>query len=241
MIIYKIVNSINGKVYIGQTSRTIEQRWKEYRNDAKRRPTRPIENAISKYGIDNFTIEVIYTANSINDLNSKEIELIKFYNSTDRNMGYNIEIGGKNSPMSEETKIKLSNSHKGKKFTEEHKDKIRKANTGKKKSPEEVERMRQFHLGRKRSDEIRKKYSEARKGEKNYWYGKELPQKTKDAMIEKNSKPIKRSDGKIYKSISCAAKEMNIHVSAISNQLRGKTKTCCGYKFEFIKKEDMWK
>lgn len=95
MYIYKITNTINGKVYIGQTyNRSIYERFKGHLKSAK--PTHPmlIDRAIYKYGKENFIVEQIDEANSLSELNEKEQYWIKFYNSTDRNIGYNLTTGG---------------------------------------------------------------------------------------------------------------------------------------------------
>ena len=59
--IYKITNTVNGKVYVGNTSRSIEKRWHEHCSDAKRDRSkhRPLYAAINKYGIEKFKIEAI--------------------------------------------------------------------------------------------------------------------------------------------------------------------------------------
>lgn len=62
--IYKITNSINGKIYIGKTYKTIEQRFKEHFKDSKRYKNRPLYRAINKYGIESFKIEVIEKTNT---------------------------------------------------------------------------------------------------------------------------------------------------------------------------------
>lgn len=96
--IYKITNLINEKVYIGQTTTTIDHRWgqhKTYRNKRNH-----LYSALDKYGIDNFKIEEIshYTRNTkeklIQILNKKEIYYIAKYNSINPDFGYNISIGG---------------------------------------------------------------------------------------------------------------------------------------------------
>lgn len=47
MLIYKITNNINNKIYIGQTSQTFEKRIKQYKDDVRSRPeSRPIIKAI---------------------------------------------------------------------------------------------------------------------------------------------------------------------------------------------------
>lgn len=94
--IYKITNQVNGKVYIGQ-SVNIEKRWKEHRsrafNSADADYNKYLYRAIRKYGIENFSFEVIEQCNQI-QLNEKEKEYIAKYNSTNRNYGYNICLGG---------------------------------------------------------------------------------------------------------------------------------------------------
>ena len=44
-IIYKITNTINGKVYIGKTLETMEKRWKEHQKDSMRFTDRPLYRA----------------------------------------------------------------------------------------------------------------------------------------------------------------------------------------------------
>ena len=62
-IIYCITNRVNGKVYIGQTTRSLEARMKEYTSlERRRNPGRPIISAMLKYGVENFQVEQIDTA-----------------------------------------------------------------------------------------------------------------------------------------------------------------------------------
>lgn len=82
MYIYKITNIQNNKVYIGQTIRPIEQRFRRHINDALNcKLNTHFARAIRKYGKDNFKIEIIDTASSQDELNEKEQYWIKFYNS----------------------------------------------------------------------------------------------------------------------------------------------------------------
>ena len=90
--IYKITNKINGKIYIGQTSSTTEERWKGHKyawHSTRSCPT--LYNAFDKYGIENFEIEEIEQCNT-KDLNEREIYWIKQYNSYEE--GYNATVGG---------------------------------------------------------------------------------------------------------------------------------------------------
>ena len=86
--IYKITNIQNQKVYIGQTIRPIEDRFKRHLNDAINNILDThFARAIRKYGIDNFIIEEIDTAITQEELNQKEQKWIQSYNSVQE--GYN--------------------------------------------------------------------------------------------------------------------------------------------------------
>ena len=85
MVIYKITNLLNKKVYIGK-NKTNELSYMGSGILLKR--------AIKKYGIENFIKEIIDTAETIKELNEKEIQWISFYESRDNKKGYNIASGG---------------------------------------------------------------------------------------------------------------------------------------------------
>lgn len=87
-IIYKITNKVNGKSYIGQTRYTIDFRWRQHQH---KKDNTYFHNAIHKYGIENFSIEILEECN-IEDLSSKEIFYIAKYDTF--NNGYNLTIGG---------------------------------------------------------------------------------------------------------------------------------------------------
>ena len=130
MYIYKITNLINNKIYVGQTIRTIEARFKRHCYSQSSNSIRTAMNlAIRKYGKDNFKIELLDTATTRDELNIKENYWILKLNSLSPN-GYNLNTGGDSKIMSEETKKKISIANKGRTLTEEHKEKIRIANTG---------------------------------------------------------------------------------------------------------------
>ena len=88
MWIYKITNIQNNKVYIGQTIRPIEQRFKRHLNDALNNILDThFARAIRKYGKENFIIEQIDEAQTQDELNQKEQYWIRYYNSVEE--GYN--------------------------------------------------------------------------------------------------------------------------------------------------------
>jgi predicted GIY-YIG superfamily endonuclease len=97
LIIYKITNKTNGKVYIGKTKRSLEARWKQHCRDAfdGRFWTKgKLQYAIQEFGADAFTVEQIDVAASNDETNEKEMYWIKHYNSIET--GYNTSPGGRN-------------------------------------------------------------------------------------------------------------------------------------------------
>ena len=79
MLVYKISNDINGKVYIGITEQTLETRWKGHLLSAQQKTNRHLYNAMNKYGIEHFNIEVIEdNITSKQELLEKEIFYIWF-------------------------------------------------------------------------------------------------------------------------------------------------------------------
>lgn len=111
IVIYKITNKINYKLYIGQTinyeERIRQHKQTPFRENSKEKD-RPLYRAIRKYGVENFSFEIIDTAENIEELNKKEIYWIEYYDCcVDNNKGYNLDRGGKNGNKSEETKRKI--------------------------------------------------------------------------------------------------------------------------------------
>jgi len=104
--IYKITNTLNDKIYIGQTIRSLSDRWSVHKNYAKNNKFKTkIANAMRKYGIENFKIETLCTCNNIDELNELEEFLIQEANSIE--CGYNIRYGGNNFKTNPETIEKL--------------------------------------------------------------------------------------------------------------------------------------
>jgi group I intron endonuclease len=89
--VYKITNNINGKMYIGQTSRSLSERFEEHCYEARvqRFADRPLYAAMIKYGVEHFLIELIEETDQPKE---REIYWIEFY-ETFKN-GYNATFGG---------------------------------------------------------------------------------------------------------------------------------------------------
>jgi group I intron endonuclease len=89
--IYKITNNINGKCYIGKTERTIQIRWSEHTRLSRFKLDLPLYRALSKYGIDNFSIEEIESCDNV-ILDEREIYWIDYFDAY--KTGYNCTAGG---------------------------------------------------------------------------------------------------------------------------------------------------
>ena len=91
--IYKIVNDINNKVYIGKTEHSIEKRFQEHCRDAYSREyeKRPLYSAMRKYGVNHFTVELIEECTE-QESATREVYWIGYYKSYTN--GYNATLGG---------------------------------------------------------------------------------------------------------------------------------------------------
>lgn len=185
MIVYKITNLINDKIYVGQ----------DINNDPNYFGSGiMILNAIKKYGKNNFKKEILENCTNEKEMDDKEIFWIKELNSTNRNIGYNICEGGhsyrtmrgENNPMfgkhlSEETKQKIREKRKLQKMSDGQKEQLRikwsgEENPGKNKSKETIEKIRtslskldrtgsnSSMSGKTHSEETKNHWREIRKG-----------------------------------------------------------------------------
>ena len=94
--IYKLTNTINGKSYIGFTSKTPSRRWQTHLENAQNKRNQYLYNAINKYGWENFTKEVLYSSkDGEHTLHEMEPHFIHEYNTYYLNdHGYNMTLGG---------------------------------------------------------------------------------------------------------------------------------------------------
>ena len=115
IIIYKITNKINGKIYIGQTIQKLNRRVSDHVAKSKKCGKKTVfASAIKKYGIENFDITVIDKAETRAELNEKEILHIANFNSLYPN-GYNLDKGGNSRSWNIESRLKLSESKRNSK------------------------------------------------------------------------------------------------------------------------------
>lgn len=91
--IYIIRNTVNDKVYVGQTHVSIKLRFQNHLSAARRGLDYVIGKAIRKYGEDKFYVELLEEC-LIEELNEREKYWISFFKATDNRFGYNMSVGG---------------------------------------------------------------------------------------------------------------------------------------------------
>lgn len=195
MLVYKIINIVNLKTYIGITSKSLAHRWRTHLNSRNVKSNRPLYNSMRKYGVNNFKIELICECSSKEEMFQKEMYYISLYKSNISQFGYNISSGGEFNIASEEARLKLSelsrqrwknsefkskmikaltgisktgqNHFKGKKHTKESLEKISKSRTGKYTGTENHNFGKGVNTGKVLSEAHKAKISEKLKGNKN--------------------------------------------------------------------------
>lgn len=230
MIIYKIVNALNGKIYVGQTSKTIEHRFRGHKKSAELKVNRKLYDAMNKYGIENFQIYEIEKVLNKTQADEREKFWIEKYNTFGPN-GYNMTIGG-------------GGGYTLDSWSEEQRNELyeRQANKrkGQKRSPETRKKLSELKKGKtfeeqfgERSDEIKKKISETNKKKglkppKTIKYGKENSNYV-DVDVERVKDMIKHQ----WKLVDIA-KEFNTSTVTIHTKLKQETgKTFIQWRNEY--------
>ena len=88
--IYKIINLINNKIYIGSTIKNPKHRWMQHKASAKHNSRCRFHRAIRKYGVENFQLEIILTVLNEKDIDYFEEYFINYYKSNNFKYGYNM-------------------------------------------------------------------------------------------------------------------------------------------------------
>lgn len=157
--VYQIRNLVNSKVYIGSTVTSFIYRWRQHHSKLKmgKHENAHLQSSYTKYGDSNFEYTILYVGTSLEDIRTKEQELITSLDSCNPDKGYNLDSIVDRHIRSEETKRKISASRRGKCggasngfYGRTHSEEIR-------------NRIRQAHLGRKASDTTKAKMAEKKK------------------------------------------------------------------------------
>ncbi len=91
-VIYRVINKITRKFYIGATTKDISNRKKDHSRKAAKKVGSKFQEAIASYPSEAFEWEQIDTANTPNELAEKEKQYIIKYNAQEK--GYNADRGG---------------------------------------------------------------------------------------------------------------------------------------------------
>jgi len=239
--IYIIRNTINNKLYIGQTKLSLRTRFVGHKAKSNNGSKTAIHSAMRLHGIENFQIELICECETIEEVNQKEIEYIKQFNSI-APCGYNILEGGDCAP------------HNVGPFTTEHKNKLKEAHKKSCKpivqfSIETGELIKEWSSGK---ELIRNGFNRANiialcKSSKGFGYVYDygwsykptyeaIQDKTTLATIyySAHGRTIKCLDKegnlvKIYSKIVDAARELGCSPCSIADCIKGRAKTCKGF------------
>lgn len=228
--------SPDGKKYVGISLDPVK-RWNNG-GGYKKNPV--FYDDIQKYGWDNFDHIILFTDLTIDDAIRIEIDLIKRWQLTDSDYGYNLRDGG-DGPFSERSRKKMSlsrlnNKHcLGNRLSDETREKISLSLKkyyschdgtflGRHHSPQTIEALKH----RKPSDDTRRKMSE------NHWNmsGANNPSARRVSQFTLDGKLISE-----YPYASMAAQQYNLDLSSIIKCCRGKKKTCGGYIWRYADKE----
>ena len=171
--IYKTTNLLNGKIYLGK--HVSDEFDPSYKGSG-----RLLWQAINKYGWDNFSVEMLCPCFSIDELNSEEKFLIKYFSSRDREVGYNIAKGGDGgdtySALSPEAKSNCSAKLRTYCITHNTVSRMQ--------SPEVRRKHSESMLGFRHSKSSRLKISKATSGKNNPFYGKHHSADTRKHLSE---------------------------------------------------------
>ena len=236
--VYQIYNTVNGKRYIG-SSIHIEQRFKEHIRNLRtnKHANAHLQSAWNKYGEHSFVFEEVELCEPDQCLKIEQ-EYIDYYHAADRKFGYNIDpyADHAGNALSEETRKKISEKAKGRKWSKEQRENWSKIMTGRKK-PKQSQTMKQkyangeFSLPRfnevseeKRkswsaniSKAVRKRYSDYSNRPKGYWL-----------------KVNFSNDVKYYPSLREASRQLGIDKGAIQYCFKRKQGYCRKLNCTFI-------
>lgn len=177
-IIYVATCTVNGKVYVGQTIRSLDKRRIGHCSSKSKWP---FHNAIRKHGAEQFTWKILHSdVKTMEELNRLEISAIAAFDSMNTERGYNcMSGGGQGGAASDATRAKMSAAAVGKVLSEDTRKKLSDAGRGRVATPETRKKLSDYaknrppdyyanlgaiHTGKFVSAETRAKQSASHKG-----------------------------------------------------------------------------
>jgi group I intron endonuclease len=256
--VYRIVNNINGKLYIGSTGSKggFKKRWSYHLTDLRQNKhhSRHLQRDWNKYGEESFIFEILEIIEDFTKetLLIREQHYLDLYKSYDVNLGYNIckiAVSSLGVKKTEEEKLRQSELKKGKPIpwmntgeprSEEHRKNLSKSCKGCK-SEKENKTYEEFY-GEEKAMELKKKLSDVHKGlnagEKHPMYGKHHTEETKKILANKINKIVlqKTLDGILieeFESAKSAELKTGIPYYVIKYNCLEKNKKYGKYKWEY--------
>lgn len=264
-IVYRLVNRVNGKSYIGRTMDVTKRMW-EHKNVVKKATgktkERPIVKAFLEFGFEAFDFEILYESEPFEDrklldkhLDEKEIFYIEKYNSVEN--GYNLTKGGKGAyglgrkireSWTDERRKEFSERMKGgnnpcygKKFVGVKKPKL----LGKKHSEERRKKISEALKGKghPQSEETKRKISESTRGvPKSETHRKNAAEAKRGKKVPSNWKPILQysTDGVFIKEWDNMQEPQTIYNSRqLGMCAKGKFRTIAGFVWRYKISDDI--
>lgn len=224
-IVYRHVNKINNKQYIGITKNGLERRsginGKGYGTKSY------FACAIKHFGWDSFTHEILYSGLSKEEACQKEIELIAKFRTNEHDFGYNSTSGGEMFTMTANARKNMSKSAMG-----------NKNGLGKPCSKEKAKKISDAQKGRKFTEEHKKKLSLAKQGSTHKSLDaigrQHISNSTYHNSIKKPVYCIENNT--VYESVQQCARELNLCATNLVKCLKGKIKSTKGLHFIYHNK-----
>ncbi len=235
-ILYQTTNNVNGKIYIGVHQLADTKRSKDYLGSGN-----SLKAAIKKYSKENFTRITLAKFSCLKDAYFAEAIMVteEFINRPDT---YNICLGGREGRIpTAEINSKISAANKGNQYclgrilSDETRRKISASHKGKKLSTEHKAKIGAKLKGRIFSDETKKKMGIAQKGHKRN-IGRVHSEETKASRTgDKNYKSIAVIINNIYyESANIAAKEYQVSNATIFNRIKSSKPEWSEYNFASV-------
>jgi len=229
--IYKIINVVNNKFYVGSAV-NFARRWTNHRQKFRcgKGVNRHLQAAWDKYGEQSFVFVVVEEVD-IDKLLEAENRWLKEH--VGKEYCYNIGVDAKAAMLGRSGEL---NPMYGRRFahTGEAKEKIRRTSLGRKHTQEAKDKIKAYLTGKPKSAETRAKISATLSGDGNFWYGKKRSQEFKAKV---NRPVFVMPDGIMFESITQVRQFYGLKPPTINRALQsGKELTrgpFKGYSFKY--------
>lgn len=125
MVVYMIRNNINGKLYVGITTRKLKKRMREHfdiSNQSSNNAKSSLHHSLKKYGSENFSVSILEKCKDEKKLTEAELKWISALNTGEKKYGYNILT---NKYTFNQTRIRTTNSKEHKKILSDRMHKLK--------------------------------------------------------------------------------------------------------------------